>query len=58
MNNHWQDLMRDATRLTQTRQLGAATQTIQRALRGLAAGGAVAGLLIGQRRRLQATRPA
>ncbi len=42
MNNRLQDLMRDATRLTQAGQLGAATQAIQRALGGLVIGGAAA----------------
>lgn len=40
MNQRLQDMLRDATRLTQAGQLGAATQAIQRALGGLAVGSA------------------
>ena len=40
MNDTFQDLLRDATRLTRGGQLGAATAAIQRALRGAAAGAA------------------
>ncbi|MES2714814.1 MAG: PHB depolymerase family esterase [Pseudomonadota bacterium] len=48
MNHSLQDLMRDATRLTQAGQLGAATQAIQRALGGLVIGGAAAAAPAGE----------
>lgn len=48
MNQRLQDLLREATRLTQAGQLGAATQAIQRALGGLAVGSAAAAAPAGE----------